>query len=95
MQTILIVGVQVQIDESQEEIVYAGGIAEYAEKTWRSLTSNAIMTPLDDLIEAEQLDALKPEFMDAVHDVTRSWQITEKSLHNPYIMLWCSAVKPA
>ena len=86
-------GCSLQVSTTNENILYEGCSAvDYAEKTWRSLTSNAIMTPLEGLVAVHELQQLKPLFVHEVVEMAESWQSSE-GLRNPYVMLWCSAAR--
>lgn len=84
---------KLQVHTTEEHILYKNCDAlGYAQKTWRSLSSNAIMTPLNALVSSEQLQELEPTYLDAVQAMAGPWE-TIDGVQNPYVMLWCSATK--
>lgn len=71
------------------------GPPEYAEKIWVSLTTGAVMTPLDGTVDDDVLlDQVKPRYMAEVAALARPWA-TPDGLANPYTMLWAVAEKAA
>lgn len=84
---------ELQVDTTEEHILYKDCDAlDYAHRTWRSLSSNAIMTPLNGLVSLEQLQELEPTYLNVVQAMAGPWE-TADGVQNPYVMLWCSATK--
>lgn len=80
---------------SSEEVILFGGLGplEYAEQIWRSLTGNAIMTPLQGLVSEEELNhKIKPEYLAQAVEMATEW-VTKEGVANPYTMLWVKATK--
>ena len=83
-----------QVSTSAEVIAFPNcDPKEYAEKIWRSLASNAIMTPLDDLLSHESLEKdVKPLYIQQTVDIACTW-VSAGGVENPYTMLWVNAFK--
>lgn len=84
----------VQIASSEEVITFKNVDAqEYAEQIWRSLTVNAILTPLDGIISSDDLDRLvKPKYLERVRQLAEPW-VAPVGVANPYTMLWVKAFR--
>lgn len=82
------------MEQSDEVIVFPNsGPADYAEKIWKSVASNPVMTPLDELIPYEELERdVKPLYMQRVVQVAQPWK-SDEGIRNPYTMLWVDAQK--
>lgn len=66
---------------------------QYAEGIWKSLTVNAIMTPLEGVIKIDELENfVKPEYMMQCSAIAENWH-SEKGIENPYTMLWVKATR--
>ena len=84
---------KLQVDATEEHILYKDCDAlDYAHKTWRSLSSNAIMTPLNALVSSGQLQEVEPTYLNVVQAMAGPWESVD-GVQNPYVMLWCSATK--
>ena len=84
-----------QVDSTDEVILYKDCDATmYAQRTWNSLSGDAVMTPLHGLVDHGQLQALQQEYLSMVRVMAEPWQ-SAAGVQNPYVMLWCTATKVA
>lgn len=87
-------GHDVQVHETEEVMLFKKcGPREYGERIWQSVASNAIMTPLEGLVEADLLNgAIKVEYLERTAELAEPWVVAE-GIKNPYTMLWVTARK--
>lgn len=80
---------------SKEVILFEGATPEqYAEKIWRSLTGGAFMCPLEGLVTEEELENIKPQYLEEVAQIAAPW-MCKRGIESPYTMLWVAASKSA
>ena len=82
-----------QVSSSDEIILFEGSSpAQYADKIWKSLTSGAILCPLDGLVSKAELDKIEPLYRKQVIELASPW-LSGQGVANPYTMLWVAAYK--